>query len=486
MFVGRRMAKVTNSAGRRRALRILAALAGAAIPLVREKSALALASKSQLPDVRARRITDLIGTNGWAGSTGDLQMWRAMGISWGRGSVGPGQPHGPDEAMRVDKTGVAFDADLPTVLVQNDRNGIGSLLILGYTPKWNATVPDDSNSAPVDVDAWEKYVDAVVRKYSAPPFNLRYFQIWNEAAGKLSGGSPQATFWHGPDFSRDPKQSKPYERAMQDYVERVHIPAARIIRSYRAYVVYGGWPDQGGLATFRQWLEYRSPVLNERMLDWVDYIDTHYLKVSDLDSLYQQYVMNGPARGIWQTEIGDEYMKDPHYLPRYFFDFAVWALDRNWDDPDKYLSMVYHWDGYEPFRLTHRGPPARTYNVSGQSLVVLRQTASGTLASVPKPAQFEPGAAGSALLSGNNVVMQVSASPGWRSVTVPGLKPPRSRTAQVQVVDALTGVISPADDAALNWDDAMLKVRFKVPDEVNGAENNPPKHLAYLVVRPRA
>jgi hypothetical protein len=486
MFVGRRLVRVSNGAGRRRALRILAALAGAAIPLARGKTALTTISGARPLNARARTITDLIGTNGWAGSASDFQMWRAMGISWGRGSVGPGQPDRPGEAMRIDRTGSAFDGDLPSVLIQNDRNGIGSLLLLGYTPKWNATVPGDSNSAPVDVDAWKQYVDAVVRKYSAPPFNLRYFQIWNEAAGKLSGGLPQATFWHGPDFNKDEKLSKPYERAMQDYVERVHIPAARIIRSYHAYVVYGGWPDQGGLSTFRQWLEYRSPVLKERMLDWVDYIDTHYLNVSDLDSLYQQYVRNGPTRGIWQTEIGDAYMKDPHYLPRYFFDFAVWALDRNWDDPDKYLSMVYHWDGYEPFRLTHRGPPARTYNVSGQSLIVLRQTAGGSLASFSAPLQFDSGASGSALYSGHDVVMQVSASPGWQSVTVPGLEAPRSRTAQIQFVDALTGVISPRDDVALTWDDAMLKVRFKVPDEVNGADNNPPKHLAYVVIRPLA
>ena len=230
---------------------------------------------------------------------------------------------------------------------------------------------------------------------------------------------------------------------MQDYVERIHIPAARIIRSYRAYVVYGGWPDQGGLDNFSKWLEYRSPVLKERMLDWVDYIDTHYLGVGDLDSLYQQYVKKGPARGIWQTEIGDAYMKDPHYLPRYFFDFAVWALDRNWDDPDKYVSMVYHWDGYEPFRLTHRGPPERTYNVSGQSLIVLRQTVPGALASLSAPLQFGAGATGSALRSDNDIVMQVSADPGWQTISVPGVKPPPSGKAQVDFVDALTGFASP-------------------------------------------
>lgn len=483
MFLGRRMDRVVRSAGRRHALRTLAALAGATIPLARAKSVLALASDARPAGAGTRRITDLIGSNGWPGSAGDVQMWRAMGISWGRDSVGPGQPHGPGDAMRVDRTGFAFDSDLPSVLLRNDRNGIGSLLLLGYTPKWNASVPGDSNSAPVDEKAWTSYVDAVVRKYSAPPFNLRHFQIWNEAAGKLSGGLQQSTFWHGPDFDTDQKRAKPYERAMQDYVERIHIPAARIIRSYRAYVVYGGWPDQGGLGNFRKWLEYRSPVLKERMLDWVDYLDTHYLPVADLDPLYQQYVKNGPARGIWQTEIGNEYMKDPHYVARYFFDFAVWALGRNWDEPDKYLSMIYHWDGYEPFRLTHRGPPERTYNVSGQSLIVLRQTVSGSLAGFSKPLQFGSGASGTALLSGNDVVMQVRADPGWQTVFVPGLLPLSSRVTQVEVIDALTGASSARDDVALTWDDRLLKVRFKVPERVNGAGNNPPKHLAYVVIR---
>lgn len=468
---------------RRRALHILAAAAGSTIPLARGQTALSSMREPQSQRMRGRRISELIGSNGWAGAPGDVEMWRAMGISWGRDSVGPGQSAGPDDAMRIDKTGAAFDNDLTPALLANNRNGIASLLLLGYTPDWNATVPGDSKSAPVDVKAWERYVDAAVRKYSAPPYNLRYFQIWNEAAGRLSGGLAQATFWHGPDADGNVKTSKPYARAMQDYVERIHIPAARIIRKYHAYVVYGGWPDQGGLDNFKTWLEYRSPVLKERMLDWVDYIDTHYLPVAALDSLYEQYVKNGPARGVWQTEIGDEFMKDPHYLPRYFFDFAVWALDRNWDDPNKYVSMVYHWDGYEPFRLTHRGPPTRTYNVSGRSLVVLNKTANGALASFSKPLHFDQGVSGSALLSGRDVVMQVRADPGWQNVSIGELQPPASRNARVTFIDALTGTASPRDDVALAWSDGTLHVRFKVPERVNGANGKSPTHLAYIVLR---
>jgi hypothetical protein len=50
------------------------------------------------------------------------------------------------------------------------------------------------------------------------------------------------------------------------------------------------------------------------MIDWVDYLDTHFLRVAELDSLYERDVKQGPARGLWQTEIGDRYMLDEHYL----------------------------------------------------------------------------------------------------------------------------------------------------------------------------
>ncbi|CAN7270533.1 hypothetical protein [Paraburkholderia terricola] len=475
--------QVRNVSGRRRALSKLAALAAAMLPLARPTASFAAVADSQLQASRGRRITDMLGTNGWAGSASDLAMWREMGLTWGRDSVGPGQPDSPRDPMRVDRTGVQYNSELPPVVIRNNRNGVRSLLLLAYTPKWNASVPGDSKSAPIDVDAWKRYVDAVVRKYAAPPYNLRHFQIWNEAAGKLSGGQVQASFWHGPHFNEDRKLSRPYERAMQDYVERIHLPAARIIRSYGAYVVYGGWPDQGGLDNFRRWLEYRSPLYDERMLDQVDYIDTHYLPVHELDPLYEQYVKHGPARGIWQTEIGDTYMKDPHYLPRYFFEFAAWALDREWNDPNKYVSMIYHWDGYEPFRLTHRGPPARTYNVSGQSLVVLRRTVAGSLQRFPAPLAFGGDTSGTAVLSDSDIVIQVSAATGWRSVTATGVKPPAARTATVEMIDGLTGARSDGENIALTWKDATLNVRFKVPSEVNGPLAKPPRHLAYIVVR---
>jgi hypothetical protein len=178
-------------------------------------------------------------------------------------------------------------------------------------------------------------------------------------------------------------------------------------------------------------------------------------------------------------------MIDDHYLPRYFFDLAVWALDRSWDDPNKYVSMVYHWDGYEPFRLTHRGPPARTYNVSGRSLIVLNRTVGGVLSRFPQKLQFGPDASGSALYSDRQIVMQVHALPGWRTVEVPGLAPPSSGRATVRFFDALSGSMSSAADTGLKWDDQGLRIRFNVPSRVNGhGGQGAPEHLAYIVATP--
>ena len=470
---------------RRRAMLAAMAAAGAASSVgVSAAQAVRKASASNASSSE-RRMTQLIGSNGWATAPADIAMWKEMGISWGRDSVGPGQRKSPDDPVIVDKTGPGMNHDLPSTILSNNRNGIHSLLLLAYTPKWNASVPGDGVSAPKDDSVWQRYVETAVRTYIAPPYNVKYFQIWNEAAGKLSGGSPQASFWHGPNFRAHREHARPYDRAMQDYVELIHVPAARIIRKYGGYVVYGGWPDQGGLETYIKWLEYRSPVVDARMIDWVDYLDTHYLGVDALTPLYDRYVANGRARGIWQTEIGDRYMRDPHYLPMYYFKSAVWALDHAWDDPNKYVSMVYHWDGYEPYRLTHRGSP-RTYNVSGRSLIVLNKTAGGALARFDGHLAFGPDVSGLALRSGNEIVIQVRAKPGTRTVTLGGVAFARSERLAVAMIDAITG--DAADTSAISARSGSdgLSIGIEVPDAVNGAEHGEPMHLAYLVVAQKA
>jgi hypothetical protein len=226
-----------------------------------------------------------------------------MGLTWGRDDVHPGRVS-PAAPMDVSRTGPG-DSDLPSILLTNNRNDIRSVLLLAYSAPWN-TATGDALSAPKDVKVWEEYVEAAVTKYAAAPYNIRYFQIWNEAAGRIIS-APQSTFWHGPGYP-----SQEYARAMEDYVDLVHIPAARIIRQHRCMVVYGGWPDQGGIEQYEKWLDYHD------LARWSDYLDIHYLGVAEMDRLYRRYVATGICRGVWQTEIGDTYCKDPRYLSRFW------------------------------------------------------------------------------------------------------------------------------------------------------------------------
>lgn len=427
------------------------------------------------------RMTQLIGANGWPTTERDVSMWRSMGMCWGRDSVGPEKRWSVKASMSI---APGPNDSRPDMLARDKEIGIKSLLLLEYSERWNASFEGETESAPRDVAKWEHYVDATVRKYSKPPYNVTHFQIRNEAAGRLSGGDPQASFWRGADPGADRGRARPYACTMPDHIEHVHIPAARIVRNHGARVVYGGWPEQGGLDTFVQWLEYRSPRFDARMLDWVDYLDTHYLEVDALTPIYERYVQKGLVRGLWQTGIGDRSMNDPHYLPAYFFRLAAWALEHNWDDADKYVSMLYHWDGAEPFHLTRRGNP-RTYNASGISLIVLQQTVPGVLRRFRGTVVFGPGASGHVLCSDADIVLLVTAEPGWRKVDIAGTGAALPGRFGVTFVDALTGNRA-SDDAvsftSLAW---SLSITFRVPDVVNGLARTPLQHLAYLVVTPR-
>lgn len=419
------------------------------------------------------KMADLIGANGRTGDDDGNAKWRAMGLHWSRNEVGPGQPTSAQDPMDVTKT--SGGADLGPILLRNNANGIKNLVMLGYTPGWNALVPGDSKSAPVDVAAWENYVEAAVKLYSGPPYDVKHFQIWNEAAGSLAGGAKQATFWHGPPADG------PYANAMQDYVDRIHIPAAKIIRKYGANVVYGGWPDQGGLDTYMNWLEYPSTVHGTTMLDWVDYLDLHYLGVFEEQKLYERYGTSGKIHGIWQTEIGDAYMIDQNYLPTYFFTTASWALDHGWNDPNAYVSMIYHWIGGESFRLTNF---SGVVSPSGHSLETLTATLPGRLARFDHALVASEGVTIRALCSDDKIVFQVAGGPGARSVDVDDLPAPTSGHSTIDFIDGVDGTPVPDSSIDFSWSSSKLSASFTMPGPKNDVEGKPRDFLGYLVVTP--
>ena len=367
------------------------------------------------------RIEHMLGSVGWPSHAQGVEAWKKMGLTWNRDSVGPGRA-GPGAPMDVTRTGPG-QGDLREMLAPNNRHGFRSLLLLGYSEPWN-TATGDGLEAPKSVRAWEEYVEAAVSAYSAPPYGVRYYQIWNEAAGRILS-APQSSFWHGPGYP-----DKPYERAMEDYVERVHLPAARIIRKHGGIVVYGGWPDQAPLEEYERWLRYRD------MWRWVDYLDIHYRGVRDMEALYRAWVATGRCKGVWQTEIGDTYCKDPTFLARFLFDMARWALERDWDHPEKYVAMVYHWSGPEDFRLTQWGREG-LFTPSGRSLIALRSALNGPLAAHRERVWMRTPGSAAAIRAGDTLVVQVSAGASGPCVVV--LDAVASPATTAPVLDAVTG-----------------------------------------------
>lgn len=187
------------------------------------------------------------------------------------------------------------------------RQGFEILPMLGYTAPWAATNQGDGFSPPKKVPDWEDFVAHAVARYSRPPFNLRYFQVWNEPTVKTG-------FWHG--------------KSDDEFFEKVHMPAAKIIRRYGCFVVFGGWPCSDSLDHLAELLD------KHKAWQWTDILDLHYFENSAWQTLYDRYIKTGKCRGLWQTEIG--FHPFPGYLPNCYLRALHFGLRNGWSFPDQY------------------------------------------------------------------------------------------------------------------------------------------------------
>ncbi|HEV2500462.1 MAG TPA: hypothetical protein VGY31_12860 [Terriglobia bacterium] len=189
--------------------------------------------------------------------------------------------------------------------------GVQILPLLGYNVSWDAGAGASGFSPPVRVEDWEDYVDHVVARYSAPPYDLRYFQIWNEP-------TKEAGFWAGTDH---------------EFIDKVYLPAAKIIRRHHCFVVFGGWPASNSLEEFDSVLEYHDA------WRWADFLDIHYEGLPDWQYLYNRWVKAGKCKGVWETELG--FTSDPDFIPETYLPMLSWSLETGWKRPDQYKLFWY-------------------------------------------------------------------------------------------------------------------------------------------------
>jgi hypothetical protein len=267
-------------------------------------------------------------------------VMRDLGLGWARESF-------PVDFNAVEpvKGRWAF-AKMDAKVAEAHALGVEVLPMLGYTAKWAAGALGGLGPAKDPAD-WTGYVEQVLARYSRPPFNLRYFQVWNEPSWQ------PGSFW---------KASGP------EWVDQVYLPAARVIRRYGCRVVLGGWADND-LQHLPDALDYHEA--------WrlTDIVDLHYAPLTLWQQLWDRYLKDGHSLGLWQTEIG--FHEFSEYIANAYPRALRWALTHGWaDDADRYKLFWYaSWgagpDG--PKCLTMPGPGGNVLTAHGQRLQALTQ-----------------------------------------------------------------------------------------------------------------
>ena len=172
---------------------------------------------------------------------------------------------------------------------------------------------------PENIADWENYVERVVSFLSQPPYNVKYFQPWNEAHDEHTG------FWYG---------------GLDEYMRTIHLPAAHIIRKHGCKVVFGGYPCCGSMKRLVEICEKYDA------WDTLDVLDIHYFPLSAWEYLYRRALAPNKVWGLWQTEIG--FTTSTGWVPNNYPRFFYWALQHGWE-PDRYRIFQFaYWSPDDP------------------------------------------------------------------------------------------------------------------------------------------
>ena len=245
----------------------------------------------------AAQIQDLLGVNG---SPSDTKLknidikWIRVDFSW----------------KNIEKQKGKFDwVKYDKIIINANKNGYHILPILAYTPAWAGE--GAQSSVPSDEKDWTKFISTVVDRYSKSPYNIKYYQIWNEPTKK-------AGFWKGTN---------------EQFINIIYLPAAKIIKASGGKVVFGGWPVSNKI-------DELVHMLNEsNAYAFTDIIDVHYRSLSMYETIYSTFIKTGLVSGIWQTEVG--YTDKPYFLISEYTKILSWVIEHDWNEKNKYKIFWY-------------------------------------------------------------------------------------------------------------------------------------------------
>lgn len=134
----------------------------------------------------------------------DLAM--AAGSGWARLNL-PWDAIQPDNSSQFNWNAVAYTESQLKIAAANQ---LETILVVGTTPRWAADPTEPNISCDilgkVDKNQYQKlaeFLRQVVWRYSQPPFNVRYFELWNEPDVSTwlgCWGSHQLEYFGGRDY----------------------------------------------------------------------------------------------------------------------------------------------------------------------------------------------------------------------------------------------------------------------------------------------
>ena len=271
-------------------------------------------------------IADIVGANGFPGNVGffshdTTDLWKEMGLRFFRHEVLWGEVEQTQDSFDFSPTTPdALNHDL--ILSTAAAEGFEVVVILAYTAPFASTGPPAGSAfrqkyqsyfPPADPADWLDYVERTVSRYTGSPYNVRYFEVWNE---------PFAEFWRG---------------TREQYIDTILIPAAQAIHNLGAKVVAPAWSG-AGTSVLEDWISYNGA------WNHIDILSTHY-GWGDRDTLYKNWIANGRIEGLWHTEVsGHAEKNNPLFVAQSYSDALDWYLRRKWNSPDKY-KYLYWTDG---------------------------------------------------------------------------------------------------------------------------------------------
>jgi hypothetical protein len=124
--------------------------------------------------------------------TADLDLVEQTGLTWIRRNALDWAVVEPVEGERNWGDVESLDQQLERI----SSNGMQAILIIRDTPEWARIIPTHpcGRIMPDKLAAFTSFMHDAVVRYSAAPYNVKYWEIWNEPDVDSNGASPDAPF----------------------------------------------------------------------------------------------------------------------------------------------------------------------------------------------------------------------------------------------------------------------------------------------------